>query len=200
LPGKQKTDNQDEVSDIIAIQKTLQGDKEAFSEIVERYTPLIYSLSYRMLGKSDEAEEAVQEIFLRVYRSLSRFRLSDRFHPWLYTIAINWLRSRKKRRWLRNRHEINSSQEIVSELSLHKHGKDPSEILEKKEGERVAQEAILKLNKKHRAVFILRHIEGLSSAEVSKILKIPEGTVKTHLHRAKQELVKILTEEGWSET
>jgi len=61
-------------------------------------SPLLYSLSYRMLGNKEEAEEAVQKIFLRVYRSLYKFRLSDRFYPWLYTTAINWLRSKKKRR------------------------------------------------------------------------------------------------------
>jgi len=98
LPQKQKNLYSDEVSDLIAIKETLGGNKETFSSIVKRYSPLLYSLSYRMLGNKEEAEEAVQKIFLRVYRSLYKFRLSDRFYPWLYTTAINWLRSKKKRR------------------------------------------------------------------------------------------------------
>jgi len=154
LPQKQKNLYSDEVSDLIAIKETLGGSKETFSSIVKRYSPLLYSLSYRMLGNKEEAEEAVQEIFLRVYRSLYKFRLSDRFYPWLYTIAINWLRSKKKRRWLRNTHETNAPHELLSDLSLKEHGSNPSALLEEKEGEKIAQKAILNLKKKHRAVFI----------------------------------------------
>jgi RNA polymerase sigma factor (sigma-70 family) len=95
----------EEASDLLAIQDTLRGNRNAFAAIVERYTPLLYSLAFRMLGRGEDAEEAVQEILLRVFRTLPRFRLDRRFHPWLYTIALNYLRTgarrqrRAPRRW-----------------------------------------------------------------------------------------------------
>jgi len=186
--------------EILAIQQSLQGKKHAFSTIIEHYTPLLYSLAYRMLGNSEEAEEAVQEIFLRVYKSLRKFRLSQRFYPWVYTIALNYLRSHLRRRWRRKKHEVLRFEDMGSEGDIQSYEKDPSQLLEEMEGERVAQSAILTLRREYREVFVLRQIEGLSTSEVAEILKLPEGTVKTYLHRARQSLIKILTEEGWGET
>ncbi len=186
--------------EILAIQQTLRGNKHAFSTIIERYTPLIYSLAYRMLGNNEEAEEAVQEIFLRMYRSLGKFRLSQRFHPWVYTIALNWLRSHLRRRGRRRDHAALRFEDITLREDIRGHEKDPAQQLEEREAERVAQRAIMGLRREYREVFILRHIEGLSTDEVAQILKLPEGTVKSYLHRARQELIKTLTEEGWGET
>lgn len=190
----------DEALETLAIQQTLHGNKHAFSTIIERYTPLLYSLAFRMLGNNEEAEEAVQEILLRVYRSLGKFRLSRRFHPWVYTIALNWLRSNLRRRGRRRRHEPLRFEDLGSREDIRGREKGPAEQLEEREAERVAQKAIMGLRQKYREVFILRHIERLSTDEVAQILKLPEGTVKTYLHRARQELIKTLTGEGWGET
>lgn len=199
-PRKTKHESSNDGLEILAIQQTLHGNKNAFSTIIERYTPLIYSLAYRMLGSSDEAEEAVQEILLRVYRSLGKFRLSQRFHPWVYTIALNWLRSNLRQRGRKKKYESTGFEDLESREDIGGNEKDPAKLLEEKEAEMVAQRAIMNLKRKYREVFILRHIEGLSTDEVAKILNLPEGTVKTYLHRARQELIKIITAEGWGET
>ncbi|MGQ9616418.1 MAG: RNA polymerase sigma factor [Spirochaetota bacterium] len=197
--NKSQHKSSDEALETLAIQQTLRGNKHAFSTIIERYTPLLYSLAFRMLGNNEEAEEAVQEILLKVYRSLGKFLLSRRFHPWLYTIALNWLRSHLRRRGRRRRHEPLRFEDLGSREDIRGREKDPAEQLEEREAERVAQKAIMGLRREYREVFILRHIEGLSTDEVAQILKLPEGTVKTYLYRARQELIKTLTEEGWGE-
>jgi RNA polymerase sigma-70 factor (ECF subfamily) len=203
-PGKHPQESSIESSieaiEILAIQQTLQGNKNAFSTIIERYTPLLYSLAYRMLGSHEEAEEAVQEIFLRVYRSLGKFRLSERFHPWIYTIALNFLRSNLRRRGRKIKYESQGFDDLESIAATKDYEKDPARQFEEREAERVAQRAIMSLRRKYREVFILRHIEGLSTEDVAKILKIPEGTVKTYLHRARQELINVITDEGWGKT
>ena len=135
-----------------------------------------------------------------MYRSLGKFRLSERFHPWIYTIALNWLRSNLRRRGRKRKYESPGFEYLESIADIKGDEKDPARQFEEREAERVAQGAIMSLRRKYREVFILRHIEGLTTEDVAKILKIPEGTVKTYLHRARQELINVLTDEGWGET
>jgi RNA polymerase sigma-70 factor (ECF subfamily) len=180
----------EEASDLLAIQETLRGNRNAFAQIVERYTPLLYSLAFRMLGRGEEAQEAVQEIFLRAYRALPRFRLERRFHPWLYTIALNYLRTvarrQRRRRGLRL---VRLGKELDTVADR---GELPTAAAEREDGERLAQEALAGLPPLYREVFLLREVEGLSVRDTAEALGVPEGTVKVRLHRARQELVRRL--------
>lgn len=184
---------QDDAQDLIAIQNTLQGNQDAFAIIVEKYSSQLYSLAYRMLGNDEEAEEAVQEIFLKAYKSLARFRLGNRFHPWLYTIALNYLRSSLRKKRSRDRIKILPFDESIRLDNSQSQYDNPEELLENVEGEKMAKKAIDALRAEYREVFILRQVQGLSVAEVSGILHIPEGTVKTYLHRARKKLIDFLT-------
>ena len=180
----------EEASDLLAIQETLRGNRNAFAQIVERYTPLLYSLAFRMLGRGEEAQEAVQEIFLRAYRALPRFRLERRFHPWLYTIALNYLRTvarrQRRRRGLRL---VRLGEELDTVADR---GELPAAAAEREDGERLAQEALAGLPPLYREVFLLREVEGLGVRDTAEALGVPEGTVKVRLHRARQELVRRL--------
>jgi RNA polymerase sigma-70 factor (ECF subfamily) len=183
------TRNFEEASDLLAIQETLRGNRNAFAQIVERYTPLLYSLAFRMLGRGEEAQEAVQEIFLRAYRALPRFRLERRFHPWLYTIALNDLRTvvrrQRRRRGLR-------LVRLGEELDTVADRGDLQAAAEREDGERLAQEALAGLPPLYREVFLLREVEGLGVRDTAEALGVPEGTVKVRLHRARQELARRL--------
>lgn len=178
----------EEASDLLAIRETLRGNRNAFAPLVERYTPLLYSLAFRMLGRGEEAQEAVQEIFLRAYRALPRFRLERRFHPWLYTIALNYLRTgarqQRRRRGLRIGRE---DPDTVADRG------DLQAAAEREEGERLAQKALAGLPALYREVFLLREVEGLGVRDTAEALGVPEGTVKVRLHRARQELVRRLS-------
>lgn len=185
-------ENPDETDEALAVQ-TRAGDRNAFSRLVDRYTPMLYSLAYRMIGGSsgpDAAEDAVQEILFRAYRAISSFDAKRRFHTWIYTIALNYLRSvHRKRRLLR-------AEGIDPEILG-----DGSTLVEedfiRREGERLAERALSRLPVKYREVFLLRVVEELSVRESADILGIPENTVKIRLRRARQRLEESMRRFGW---
>jgi len=183
----------EEAEDLLAVQRTLGGQRNAFAGIVQRYTPLLYSLAFRMLGRAEEAEEAVQEILLRVFRALPRFRPDRRFHPWLYTIALNYLRTASRRQRRRARLRLVRLGEGPQEVA--DRGEPPAAELERREGERLAQEALDGLAPLYREVFLLREVEGLGVRDAAEALGVPEGTVKGRLHRARRELARRLAGE-----
>jgi RNA polymerase sigma-70 factor (ECF subfamily) len=180
-----------DAEDLEAVQETLLGNPDAFGLIVERYTPVVFSLAYRFLGSVEEAEDAVQEIFLRAYRSLARFKLSSRFFTWLYTIALNWLRSRARRLGRRRR---TTSELPDPHLMVASAGADPVAIALAGETDRLIQDAIERLRPTYREVFVLHHVQELQVREIAEILRVPEGTVKTRLFRARKEMATALVE------
>ncbi|MBN2440472.1 MAG: RNA polymerase sigma factor [Spirochaetales bacterium] len=194
LSLKKRENNDDESRILAAIQETLNGNTQSFAIIVEKYTPILYSLSYKMIGYSSEAEDVVQEIFLKVFASLDKFKISSRFLPWIYTIAINYLRSYlKKRNKQRKIRLLYMDKDEAIDFPDHKQV-DPEQLFLRKEAEQAAIKALGRLRPEYRDVFLLRSLEGLSVKEVSSILNIPEGTVKIHLHRAKKDLIKMLSD------
>ena len=185
----------DDAKDLYAIQKTLQGDTDAFTEIVERYTPLLYSLALRILGTSDGAEDAVQEIFLNVYKSLKSFRINARFYSWLYTIAVNLLRSRlRHQRRIGRLRAVSLNDDATPELPDRR--EDPQLTIVRCNEEARAEEALASLKPIYRIVFVLRYIENMPIGDIAEVLKTPVGTIKARIHRAKKTLIDILTDEG----
>ncbi len=137
-----------------------------------------------MLGNREEACDAVQEIFLRAYRALPKFRLGARFHTWLYTIALNWLRSR-----LRSRRSRSAAEARLLPAPC---GPDPADVALDREAERLAAAALSRLSTRYREPFVLRHSQELSIREIGQVLGLPEGTVKVRLHRARHMLAAAL--------
>lgn len=183
-----------------AVRQTLEGDRQAFRFIVERYTPLLYSLAARLLGPGPEVEDAVQEIFERLYRNLRRYDPARSFHPWMYTIALNHLRSARRRSRRGGPRGATPVDPLLLDARAAPEGarEDPAQRAADAEGERLAARALEGLPARYREVFVLRQMEGLSVAEVAAVLSMPEGTVKTLLHRARQRLAERLTREGWT--
>ncbi len=181
----------DDAKDLLAVQKTLQGDTDAFRDIVHRYTPVIYSLAIRLLESREEAEDAVQEIFFNAYRSLGSFKIEARFYSWLYTVAVNKIRSllRKKRR-----HGKILSLDADGAPELPDRREDLQlRVISHTEEER-AGKMLSNLKPMYRIAFVLRFIEGVPLRDMADILGIPVGTVKAHLHRARKQMITILTE------
>jgi RNA polymerase sigma-70 factor (ECF subfamily) len=193
-PDEKRTgrNSYDETLDLVSVQKSLQGDKQAFNSIVERYTPLLYSLAYRMLGNSEEAEDAVQEIFFRIYYSLGRFHLSERFFSWIYTIAINWLRSYLRKNQRRKVKIEVERRELLNVLKQQQLVNDPCQQIIRQDVQRIVQKAVGALKPLYREVFVLHYFEELPVIEIANLLKMPEGTVKIRLYRARNILLKYL--------
>jgi RNA polymerase sigma-70 factor, ECF subfamily len=185
------------VCDCRAVDRTRSGDASAFEQIVRSYSGMLFGLSYRMLGDREDAADAVQEIFVRAFAALDSFNQSRPFHPWLYAIAVNHLRSVLRTRTRRPRPvSIEGTRDNDSAwIDPIDRSPGPERSTMMQLAERDAQTALDRLPQKYREVFVLRAIENLSVNDVARILRIPPGTVKTRQHRARRLLADALTED-----
>ncbi len=180
--------------DLEAIRAVLSGDREAFRYIVDRYTRSILNLAYRMTGNAADAEDLTQESFLQAYARLHEFRLGARFHPWIYTIALNLCRSHLRRkalvRWLAPAHGREPDRPAHAEP---RGGTpDPEQELLAQEAGQCLRDAVQALPPKYREVFVLRQAQGLSYEEIARLLGLPLGTVEARLFRARRRLLESL--------
>ena len=181
----------DDAKDLLAVQKTLQGDSNAFSEIVNRYTRPIFSLAYRLLESTEEAEDAVQDVFFNAYRSLRSFKLEARFNSWLYTIAANKIRSHLRKK---NRRRGSVSLNGDNAPDLPDIRENPQLRVISQSEEKRAEELLSTLKPIYRIAFVLRFMEGMELRDMAEVLEIPLGTVKARLHRARKQMIAALTE------
>jgi len=184
------------MDDLKIIESCLLGNKNIYSRLIDKYKNMIYDLAYRMCNNSHEAEDISQESFLRAYQALSRFNPNYKFSTWLYQITLNVTRDRLKKKTLKPTSldaPINSNDsDYFHQPADSKH--NPEEILTRQEKSHHIQKAIHSLPLKYREVTILRHLKDLSYIEIASILKIPTGTVKIRLYRAREQLREILAE------
>jgi RNA polymerase sigma-70 factor, ECF subfamily len=172
----------------VLIARARDGDQDAFREIVERYQAAVYNLAYRMLGNADEAEDAAQEIFVRVYRQLARYDPERKFSTWILAIATNYCIDQLRRR----RMQLVPLENIIPWARSRETGPEGEAI--DREARDELQELIRQLPEKYRAPLVLRYWQDLSCAEIAEVLQVPEGTVKTQIHRARKALGKLLEE------
>lgn len=175
-----------------------KGDVDAFEILVERHQKKMLNIAYRMLGDYDEACDVVQEAFLAAYRSLNKFRAEAKFSTWLYRIVINYTKNRLKQRKALALHESVSLDEPADgqhgcTACLFAAGADnPAELLQQREREAHVQRCILTLDVEYREVLVMRDIQGSSYEEIRDVLRIPDGTVKSRLSRARNALKNCL--------
>jgi RNA polymerase sigma-70 factor (ECF subfamily) len=172
------------------IKQVIKGDQEAFGEIVDIYKNSVYQLCYRMLGNRHEAEDIAQETFIRAYTNIHTFNQELKFSTWLFRIATNLcidrMRKKKPDQYLdaevAGTEGLNLYSQIPSDTPL------PETELESLELQEAVHKEILKLPEKYRSAIILKYIEELSLNEISEILGLPIGTVKTRIHRGREAL------------
>ncbi|MCM3598832.1 RNA polymerase sigma factor SigW [Metabacillus idriensis] len=176
------------------IKQVKKGDQNAFAEIVDIYKDKIYQLCYRMLGNSHEAEDIAQEAFIRAYVNINSYDMDKKFSTWLYRIATNLTidRIRKKKPDYYLDAEVTGTEgltmysQVAADVAL------PEDQVETMELQQMIQKEILKLPDKYRSVIVLKYIDELSLIEISEILDMPIGTVKTRIHRGREALRKQL--------
>lgn len=176
------------------IKQVLRGDQNAFSEIVEMYKDKVYQLCYRMLGNRHEAEDMAQEAFLRAFVNISKFNQTRKFSTWLYRIATNLCidRIRKKKPDYYLDAEVSGTDGLTMYSQVAADVARPEDEVESLELQDTIQKEILKLPEKYRTVIVLKYIKELQLQEISNILDIPLGTVKTRIHRGREALKKQL--------
>ena len=187
--------NDDDLEYVILCQK---GDTDAFEVLVERHQKKLLNIAYRMTGDYDEACDVTQEAFLAAYKAIKKFKGEARFSTWLYRIVINYSKNRLKQlRSIAKREvvSIDDLGEIKKEGALCQasaNDANPGAQMEKREREAQVQKCITSLDEEYREVLVLRDMQGLSYEEIKAILKIPEGTVKSRLSRARNALKDCL--------
>lgn len=177
------------------LKKSKSGDVAAFEELMDGYQKKIFNIALRMIGNHEDASELAQEVLIKIYKSIRSFKEEAAFSTWIYRITTNVcldeLRKRKNRTMISINEEIAVGDGEVS-LQIADHGPTPEEILEQKETRKIIENAIGKLSPEHRTVIILRELQNLDYEEISEITKVPVGTVKSRINRARQELRNIL--------
>jgi RNA polymerase sigma-70 factor, ECF subfamily len=164
-----------------------EGEREAFDCLVEAHYRTVYNTAYRMLGTASLASDATQAVFVRVWEALSSFRGDATFRTWLYRITMNVcldeLRRRKKEPL--SLIEEGDEGEPASEREMPDVSDEPARTAEQRELQRLVQTAIARLPEDFRTVIVLYDLRGLSYQEISTVLDIPLGTVKSRLNRAR---------------
>lgn len=186
--GRIETPMESAEDDEQLVERCKQGSQDAFEKLVNRHKRPIFNLAYRMTGDYEEAEDIAVEVFLRIYRTLARFKKGSKFVPWLYKIAtnvcINSLKSHQGRLVSLNEETL---KEQISDWS-----KNPEKLAESQQLREYIQRALLSLPEKYRIIVLLRHVEDLSYEEIAQATNLPLGSVKTLLFRAKEILKKKL--------
>jgi len=185
-----------ELPDNELVARFLEGNSLAFPELVGRYQSRLLNFIYRTIGDRDRAEDLVQETFIRVYRHLHRFDQTKKFSTWIYTIASNLAKNE-----LRNR----SRNPLVLFQTIKKNWEAdhrplqwedptyrPDDLFRKRHLRDMVERAVEELPEHHRAVFVLREMEGKTYEEISEITGVNLGTVKSRLNRARNNFAQII--------
>ena len=171
-----------------------RGDVEAFRLLVEEHSGLVYRVALRILGAED-AQDASQEVWIRVWRNIKNFRGDSAFSTWLYRITVNTCLS--VRRKVSRRGEREYSGDEMPFLPEPPGGDaDPEASALSAERREEIQAALGHVRAEHRAALVLRHMEGLSYAEIAQILEVPDGTAKGWVSRGRAAMLIALTEEN----
>jgi RNA polymerase sigma-70 factor (ECF subfamily) len=172
------------------VNAALDGNQDAFADIVYAYQDAVYNLCYRMLGERGEAEDAAQEAFLRAYLNLTRYDPARSFKTWLLSIASNYCIDRLRRRrlqWMSL-----DDEPVADRLALHSDDPEPEPATLTKEQSIAIQGMLNELSPDYRAVVVLRYWYDYSYAEIADIMDTTESAVKSRLFRARQALADKL--------
>lgn len=178
------------------IKRCQEGDQEAFGQLVTMYENKILNYCYRMLGDRTDAEDATQDVFVKLYRFIGSFTGQSAFSTWLYKIASNvcldFLRKNKRHTVdTVSLHQQNAEGEEFL-LNIEDKGRTPYESAQMNEAQRALFAALSQLNEEQRKVVVLRDVEGLSYEEIAAVTGLAAGTVKSRINRARQALKKLL--------
>jgi len=177
------------------VERCLAGDEMAYRELVARYERPVYSLALRMLGRVEDAEDVVQETFVRMFRALDRYDPGRSFRAWILTIAsrlsIDHLR-RRGAKWVPLTVTEPGSADEERERDLPDPGLGPEDLAVRGDEEEGVEGLIQALPPHYRIVVVMRHMQDLSYEEIAAALKVPLGTVKARIHRARALLKEML--------
>ncbi|WPB78312.1 sigma-70 family RNA polymerase sigma factor [Archangium violaceum] len=187
--------------DLTLVKRVRGGDQRAFKLLVERYQRKVYAVALGMLKDKEEAMDVSQEAFVKVYKYLDHFKGDSSFYTWLYRITVNICIDVMRRKGASGGETEEFDESVVNDLSEarigalgSRLGTNPQKSALRRELAEKIQEALAAVPEKHRAILLLREIEGMSYEDLSRTLDIPKGTVMSRLFHARAKVQKILSE------
>jgi len=179
------------MNDSKKISRVPASDTNDFRKIFDQYQHLVYNICYRMTGNREDAEDATQDVFLKIHRSINRFRGDAKLSSWIYRIAVNTCLNRERRKKLASWvsldfiiQEESESQPLSEET--------PDRQLENSENERIVQKAFQSLPARQKTALVLHRYENLSYEDIAGVMEISLSAVESLLHRAKENLSQKL--------
>ena len=180
------------------IRRVLDGDGNAFEDLVAAYEKNVYNLALRMTGNAQDAEDMAQEAFVKAYTSLPGFRGDSKFSVWLYRIVSNvcldFLRRQNRRPASSLSQEDEDGEE--SQMDIPDESQSPEQLLERSLTQEAVQRGLQSLSEEQRQILLLREIQGLSYEEIAETLDLEAGTVKSRIFRARKKLCAFLIADG----
>lgn len=186
-----------ETPDQELITRTQAGDPGAFDQLIVRYSPRLYGLVYNMTSNHEDTNDLLQDIFAKAYRSIKGFQGKSSFYTWMHSIAVNMtinFLKKRGRRYTMSLDDVDSGVQNDPDFIEATTGSDPVREANLSELQQKLNEAMQKLSTEHRAVVTMFDIQGMPHAEIAKILKISEGTVRSRLFYAHRQLQNYLEE------
>jgi len=178
------------------IKKAQSGDMDAFEEIVRLYEKRVYSLALKMTQNPQDAFDASQEVFIKIYNFLPSFKWESSFYTWVYRITVNKCIDINRKLKRQRTFSIDVQDEDYPAIEIPDEVDSPEMRYGKKEAMEAVMRALDKLSDEHKAVIILRDIKGLSYLEIAQAVDCSEGTVKSRISRAREKLREILEKKG----
>lgn len=175
------------------VSRAADGEVGAFAELVRSHSTLVYRVALRMLG-GDEAQDACQDVWIKVWRNIKEFRGDSTFSTWLYRITMNTCLNIRDKELRRGRWELRDEIPNLPELDGNFESSPETTTLNRERKDELLA-TLQHLRHEHRAALILRHLEDLSYQEVAEILEVPEGTAKVWASRGRAALLVLMSEE-----
>jgi len=188
------------IDDAVLVERCRKGDSEAMERLILKYQDRIYNVILRMCRNTHDAAELTQETFVKIIKKINEFEGRSSFYTWAFRIAVNLTLNycqRSVRLGLRSLDAEDTeysrqSKQQLKELLADKSNPDPAVMVQNKELYNIVIQSLMKLDDAHRAVIVLRDIEGMNYARIAEVLDIELGTVKSRLSRARNNLKKII--------
>lgn len=175
---------QEAIQDVPLVERVLDGDAEAYDELVRRHMRRAFSIAYRILEHREDAEDVVQDAFVRALERLDSLHRGRPFAPWFHRIVVNQsLNHRRKRR-------VRTTEPLAEELVAG--GPDPEQETGQVRLRERLRSALAELPERQRTIVLLSELEGMTSAEIAEVLDVAPGTVRWHLHQAREALRAVL--------
>jgi len=185
--------------DALAVEQVLAGRTEVYGDLVRKHADSVFNACWRICGNLEDARDLTQEAFLRAFENLGRFRQQSSFRTWIFRVAMNLALSQRRRR--RTRPTVSLDQptdaagtqaERLAQRVADERTPDPEATVSEAELHGQVLKALQGLDEEHRAVVVLRDIEGFDYEQIAAVLEVPTGTVKSRLHRARLALREVL--------